>query len=166
LNPGEYIFKAGLTIDGGASVVVSGNNVVLYGTCPTSPCNGAIPAALRFQGQASLSINGRSYSSGTVNTRIAVWMDRTAGAAARPVCTPSAGTAGTISFSGQLNLSGTHGAIYGAGSTITFSGLNSNPADVAVLADKACISGNANFTGTWVQVPGGTSTSGDIQLVE
>jgi hypothetical protein len=96
-------------------------------------------------------------------------MDRTAGAAARPPCTPVAGAPGTISFSGQLGTSQTHGAVYGAGSTITFSGLNSNAADISVLGDKVCTSGNGSFSGTWVQVPnggnGGTTVT-DISLIE
>jgi hypothetical protein len=162
LSAGVYVFPQGLSVDGS----MTGSNVLLYGTCaavqaatktccPTYPgtCTNSAPAALRFQSTGILNLSGRSGRS-----NVLFEMDRTAPAASRPDCDPQPGpnAAGTISFSGSQpdKLTNTSGVVYAVASTVTFSGVaGSNGGDIAVLADKICLSGQAELGGQDIQAP-------------
>jgi hypothetical protein len=79
LQPGVYIFHKGLSVGGQATLSSNGQEVLLYSTCPTSPCNGASTnptLTVRFDGGVTTNLDGHSdYAN------IVVYVDRTASSA-------------------------------------------------------------------------------------
>jgi len=71
LNQGLYVFQGGFTMTGG-TVTSNGAEVLLYSTCPTSPCNGAKPGDLDFAGGTVTNLKGDS-----TRYNILFWIDRT-----------------------------------------------------------------------------------------
>ena len=84
LTPGGvYIFRRGFEVSpfGG----MAGDDILLYSTCPTSPCNGAVPGTLTFAPGSKLNLSGvpgtASACKATPPTGcrdMLFWVDRTA----------------------------------------------------------------------------------------
>lgn len=145
MNPGIYIFLAGLRIggNGGLSGDVNGNGVLdpgeevlLYNTCPSSPCNGAKPGDMRFEGGGTLLLKGLS-----TQENMLIWVDRTAGADCSP---PSCSV---VRFRGD-STSGLEGRVYAYGSAVDIRG--SCPVALTVnmniVADQIEFQGTCQFT--------------------
>jgi hypothetical protein len=82
LNPGVYVIEDGLKVTGGTFTsdangdgdLDPGEEVLLYNTCPTSPCKGSQPGDIEISGNAITSVKGHpDYEN------IVIWVDRTAG---------------------------------------------------------------------------------------
>jgi len=81
-NPGVYVLEHGLKVTGGTftsdadgdGVLDDDEGVLLYNTCPTSPCNGSQPDDIEKGGNAIIKVKGLpEYDN------IVIWVDRTAG---------------------------------------------------------------------------------------
>jgi hypothetical protein len=127
LIPGTYILRAGMTVTGNGSVIVqNGGEVLLYNTCPSSPCNGSVPGSIDIEGNGAVSLRGLSS-----NNNIMLWVDRTAG------------TAGGLQMCG--NASGSqHGIIYAPTQTLKVCG--NGTVTWQAIVDQMTNVGNASLT--------------------
>jgi hypothetical protein len=168
LTGDEYVFKAGLTVEGGCddvdltdctSLTSGGNEVLLFFTCSSYPCAGVDPAPFEVKGNFSdealaanikkLDIKGHSSYA-----NIAIWVDRTAGGDRRCEGSVDDGThnlgVDSISFEGTAHI-GVDGNIYAVGTTIDMGGgagakftLNGT-----IVGDRVCFRGQAEYEVQW-----------------
>jgi hypothetical protein len=111
MAPGVYVFKRGLTVRG---ELISDGEVLIYGTCPTSPCAGQPAANLHITAQATVDLTGHSdYEN------ILFWLDRTSGAPQTVVGSCPTNRAICISGSGSISL---FGSVYAATGSVDIAG--------------------------------------------
>ena len=130
LAPGLYIFEGSLQVSAG-TFTSNGAGVLIYLTCPSSPCAGADPGHLRFTGSAVVDLRGLASASDMV-----IWADRTAGLNADG--TPRH----VIQITGN-NATAIDGRIYGVHSHITLDG-NTN---VNVVLNASLVASTIEFLG-------------------
>ncbi len=73
LLPGVHVFKGPVFVANGGSL--SGNEVLLYATCPPSPCNDRPAGKVEFDVGSRVNLTGLS-----ANRHLLIWVDRTASA--------------------------------------------------------------------------------------
>jgi hypothetical protein len=172
LQTGEHIFTRGLLVDSGGSFISgSGQRVVVYMTCPTSPCAGAIPPALDQCNlappgwgtiyRATFCVQGNSGS--TVNLTgpaalpgIAIWVDRTANTYNQSMIRVAG--EGTVSVDGN---------IYAISAIVDMEGRSVvTPTSLTgtMVADKIYFGGTTTYEVTWDQDLAPRRT--DLSLIE
>lgn len=129
LQPGIYFFEMGMNVDSQGTFTSNGAEVLLFNTCPTFPCNGAVPGDIRFAGQTTTSLTGHSDYGNVV-----IWFDRTAGPGASLIL--QGGAASGINGSAYLLTS--KADISGTASTTT-------TLNMSVVADTVEIHGNGDI---------------------
>lgn len=141
LATGVYVFTGAVTVTATISGPTTGaKDVLLFGTSTSS---------FGFSGNSGrLQITGHS-SYG----RMLMWLDATG---------TSCSTGNIVSFTGQASAVGSSGVIYAPNSAINFAGQGVGSADVSLLGNIVCLSGNGTFGGSWIQVPGFGATEYSI----
>jgi hypothetical protein len=138
LAPGIYFFEAGLNADGQGSFASGADEVMLVSTCPSSPCNGAVPDEIRLSGQLDASMIGLP-----AYRNIVIWVDRTAGPGA------------LVTLAGQA-AQGLTGVVYAPVSTVDISG----GAGLTLTLNMSIVSGAVEIHGqATIELPYDTSTA-------
>jgi Flp pilus assembly protein TadG len=128
LKPGIYVLEKGLSVTGsgtftsdlnGNGVLDPGEEVLLYDTCSTTPCNGATPDDVEITGSVNVALKGvPAYHN------IVIWIDRTAGA-------------GSLLKLGGSAAAGVDGTVYALKSEVDIdgSGVATLTLNMAIVAD-------------------------------
>jgi len=128
LQPGIYVLHKGLKVTGsgrftsdlnGNGVLDPGEEVLLYDTCASSPCNGARPGDMEITGSVNVALKGvPAYHN------IVIWVDRTAGA-------------GSLVKLGGSAAAGVDGTVYALKSEVDIdgSGVATLTLNMAIVAD-------------------------------
>jgi hypothetical protein len=127
LQPGVYVLRAGLDVTGQGSIDVQGGGaVLLYNTCPSSPCNGVDAGDISLAGTGTVSWHGSpSYDN------VVIWTDRTSGS----------GSDITLTGNGAGN---EYGIVYAINSPVKLAGNGSAPWQI--VADTITNDGNIDIT--------------------
>jgi Flp pilus assembly protein TadG len=129
LLPGIYVFEMGLNVESTGSFTSAGAEVLLYNTCLTSPCSGAVPGNMRFAGATNTNLTGHSAYGNVV-----IWFDRTAGPGAELILQGDAA-------------SGLNGSAYLLTSKANISGsaAATTTVNMSIVADTIEIHGNGQI---------------------
>ncbi len=139
LTGGVYVFKEGVQSSGQDTRLYGTSELLIYMTCPSSPCNGANPASFKISGGAEgglmLELTGLS----GYYEHIAIWVDRTASPSSK-----------CVSITGQGNVQ-IDGNIYALGCTVQMSGQGDAVFDIngSIIGDQIEFSGQAQYNVSW-----------------
>jgi Flp pilus assembly protein TadG len=136
LSPGIYILHRGLQVNvnaggsftsdlNGDGTLQDNERVLLFATCPTSPCNGTVAGTFAMAGQGSLRMQGR-----TEYDNMLIWVDRTS---------PEASV---VSFSGG-SVGQLQGRLYALNSDVDFTG----SAAGTLTLNMSLVAGTFKFSG-------------------
>jgi hypothetical protein len=137
---GIYVFHRGFAIQGQTvSVVGTEGSTLIYMTCPTHPCNGAVPGGFLVNGGSNSNIVFYGHDD---YEDVFLWVDRTAGSE------PDGQE--RVRFEGQ-KLPEVNGIVYAYRSDVRVAGQN-EPVfglNMAIIGDEINIEGQGNLTFTY-----------------
>ncbi len=138
LTGGVYVFKNGVTVAGQNTRLFGSAELLIYMTCPSSPCNGSTPPPFDVKGGADgllkLELTGHSGFE-----HLALWVDR-----------PAASSQNCVSVTGQGDVR-IDGNIYAIGCTVHLAGQGNAVFDInsTIIGDKIDFAGQAQYNVNW-----------------